>query len=49
MEETTSPQCDGGRECGGGAGGLDGLPRAAAEVLEGYFSGRGVPPEKCGV
>ena len=38
-----------GRECGGTRRGLAGLPWAAAEVAEGYFSGRGLSPEKCGV
>ena len=31
------------------ARGLVGLPQEAAEVPEEYFSGWGVPPEKCGV
>ena len=38
-----------GQECRTGARGLPGLPWVAAEVLEGYFSSYGVPPEKCGV
>ena len=33
------------RKCGG-ARGLAGLPRVAAEVPEGYFSGQGVATEK---
>ena len=33
----------------GGAKGLAGLPWAAAEVLEGYFSSWGVPSENCEV
>ena len=37
------------RECGGDTRGLAGLPHMAAEVLEGYFSSRRIPPEKCGV
>ena len=31
-----------------GARGLPCLPWVAAEVLKGYFSSQGVPPEKCG-
>ena len=38
-----------GMECGGGMRGLARLPEVTAEVPEGYFSGQGVPPEKCGV
>ena len=38
-----------GRECKGDMRVLAGLPQVAAEVLEGYFSGWGVPPEKYGV
>ena len=36
-----------GKECEGNMRGLNGLPWAEAKVLEGYFSGHGVPPEKC--
>ena len=39
---------DSDRECRGGTRGLTGLLQVAAEVLEGYFSGQGVPLEKCG-
>ena len=38
-----------GKECGGSMRGLPGSPWVAAEVLEGYFSGWGFPPEKCEV
>ena len=38
-----------GRECRGGMRGLARLPWVRAEVSEGYFSGQGVPLEKCGV
>ena len=34
-------------ECGGDTRGLAGLSQEAAEVLEDYFSGWGLPPEKC--
>ena len=36
------------RECRGSTRGLAGLPRAAAEVLEGYFSGHRVPLRSVG-
>ena len=38
-----------GRECEGSMKGLAGLPWAAPKVPEGYFTGRGIPPEECGV
>ena len=38
-----------GREYKGDMRELAGLPQGAAEVLEGYFSGQGVPPKKSGV
>ena len=34
-------------ECRGDARGQDGLPQAAAEVPEEYFSGQRNPSEKC--
>ena len=37
------------RECRGSERGLAGLPQAATEFSEGYFSSQGVLPEKCGV
>ena len=37
-----------GRECRGDKRGLAGLPEAAAEVLEGYFSGQAVPLRSVG-
>ena len=43
MERWKKPHHDNltGRECGGGARGLAGLPQAGAKVLEGYFSSWG--------
>ena len=37
-----------GRECRADVRGLARLPQKAAEVLEGYFSDWGLPPEKYG-
>ena len=56
--EALYPQTDGrkhfttmtGKECGGDAKGLAGLPQVEVEVPEGYFSSwGGVPSEKYGV